>query len=153
MKKILLLLVLAFALLQFFQIDKINPIVDQKNDFLVFKNTPQNVATIIKSACYDCHSNETIYPWYTNVQPFGWFLKDHIDEGRKELNFSTFATYEPSKQTKKLDEAIEEVQKGEMPLDTYTIIHQNAKLTEEQKQILVSYFKQTKAAILAENKF
>ena len=153
MKKILLLLVLAFALLQFFQIDKINPIVDQKNDFLVFKNTPQNVATIIKSACYDCHSNETIYPWYTNVQPFGWFLKDHIDEGRKELNFSTFATYEPSKQTKKLDEAIEEVQKGEMPLDTYTIIHQNAKLTEEQKQILVSYFKQTKATILAENKF
>ncbi len=93
MKKLFFLLVVAFALLQFFQIDKTNPPVDKNMDFLTIKKTPEDVAQLIKTSCYDCHSNESVYPWYTNIQPFGWFIKDHIEEGRKELNFSTFATY------------------------------------------------------------
>jgi hypothetical protein len=89
MKNLLKVLLVVFIILQFFRIDKTNPPVDKNMDFLTIKKTPENVSTLIKSACYDCHSNETIYPWYSNIQPFGWFLKDHIDEGRRELNFST----------------------------------------------------------------
>ena len=151
MKKIFIFIVLAFALLQIFQIDKTNPPVDQNADFLTLKKTPKNIATLIKSACYDCHSNETSYPWYANVQPFGWFLKDHINEGRRELNFSTFAAYEPRRQAKKLDEAAELIQNGEMPLESYTLIHKEAKLTENQKKLLTDYFNTMKNATMAQN--
>lgn len=151
MKKILIALIGAFLLLQFFQIDKTNPPVDQNSDFLTLKKTPENVAQLIKSACYDCHSNETVYPWYAKVQPFGWFLKDHIDEGRRELNFSTFASYEPKRQAKKLDEAAELIENGGMPLESYTLIHKEAKLTAEQKKLLTDYFNTVKNATMAEN--
>ena len=106
---------------------------------------------MIKSACYDCHSNETVYPWYAKVQPFGWFLKDHIDEGRRELNFSTFASYEPRRQAKKLDEAAEQIENGGMPLESYTLIHKEAKLTAEQKKLLTDYFNTVKNATMTEN--
>lgn len=151
MKKILIALIGAFLLLQFFQIDKTNPPVDQNSDFLTLKKTPENVAQLIKSACYDCHSNETVYPWYAKVQPFGWFLKDHIDEGRRELNFSTFASYEPRRQAKKLDEAAEQIENGGMPLESYTLIHKEAKLTAEQKKLLTDYFNTVKNATMTEN--
>lgn len=151
MKKILIALIGAFLLLQFFQIDKTNPPVDQNSDFLTLKKTPENVAQLIKSACYDCHSNETVYPWYANVQPFGWFLKDHIDEGRKKLNFSTFANYEPKRQAKKLDETAELIENGGMPLESYTLIHKEAKLTAEQKKLLVDYFNTIKNNTTTQN--
>ena len=151
MKKILLALIGAFLFLQFFGIDKTNPPIDKNSDFLTLKKTPENVATLVKSACYDCHSNETVYPWYAKVQPFGWFLKDHIDEGRRELNFSTFASYEPRRQAKKLDEAAEQIENGGMPLESYTLIHKEAKLTAEQKKLLTDYFNTVKNATMTEN--
>lgn len=151
MKKILLALIGAFLVLQFFGIDKTNPPIDKNSDFLTLKKTPENVAQLVKSACYDCHSNETVYPWYAKVQPFGWFLKDHIDEGRRELNFSTFASYEPRRQAKKLDEAAEQIENGGMPLESYTLIHKEAKLTAEQKKLLTDYFNTVKNATMTEN--
>ena len=141
MKKILVVLLVAFVLIQLFPIDKNNPVPTPQLDFLTIKNTPESTAKLIKNGCYDCHSNETKYPWYSNVQPIAWFLQSHFDEGRKELNFSTFATYEPKRQAHKLFEAIEMVEKGEMPLDSYTIIHSEAKYTEAQKQEVLQYFK------------
>lgn len=151
MKKVFFLLVLAFALLQFFQIDKTNPPVDKNMDFLTIKKTPEDIAQLIKTSCYDCHSNETVYPWYANVQPFGWFLKDHIDEGRRELNFSTFATYEPLRQAKKLNKAAKEVKEGEMPLESYLLMHKEAKLNQEQKELLVTYFLTMKDITMMQN--
>ena len=151
MKKIILALIAILVIIQFFGIDKTNPAVDKKTDFLVMKNTPENVATLIKSACYDCHSNETTYPWYTNVQPIAWFVKKHIDEGRAELNFSTFGTYDIIKQAKKLKKAAHEVQDGEMPLTSYTIIHQNAKLSAEQNKTLEAYFTTMKEITMMQN--
>ena len=151
MKNLLKVLLVAFIILQFFRIDKTNPPVDKNSDFLTLKKTPENVATLVKSACYDCHSNETVYPWYAKVQPFGWFLKDHIDEGRRELNFSTFASYEPRRQAKKLDEAAEQIENGGMPLVSYTLIHKEAKLTAEQKKLLTDYFNTVKNATMTEN--
>ena len=140
MKKILAVLFVLFVLIQFFPIDQKNPEPTPGMDFLTIKNTPEKTANIIRSSCYDCHSNESTYPWYANVQPVGWFLKSHIDEGRKKLNFSTFATYEPKRQAHKLFEARELVENGEMPLDSYTLGHPEADLSESQRQELIKYF-------------
>ncbi|MGZ5209298.1 MAG: heme-binding domain-containing protein [Kaistella sp.] len=141
MKKILVILFVAFVLIQFFPIDKNNPNPSPGMDFLTIKNTPESTASLIRNGCYDCHSNESKYPWYSNVQPIAWFLKSHIDEGRKKLNFSTFATYEPKRQAHKLYEAVEMVEKDEMPLDSYVLGHPEANFTEAQKQELIKYFK------------
>lgn len=141
MKKILIVLLVAFVIIQFFRIDKTNPPVNKGTDFITIKNTPENVANIIKTSCYDCHSNETKYPWYTNIQPVAWFLKSHIDDGRKHLNFSNFATYTPVKQAHKLADAADEVESGGMPLESYVLIHTDANLSAEQKVTLINYFK------------
>lgn len=141
MKKILIVLLVLFIIIQFFRIDKTNPPVNKGMDFLTIKNTPENIASKIKASCYDCHSNETKYPWYSNIQPVAWFLKDHIDEGRKKLNFSTFATYEPKRQAHKLFETVEMIETDEMPLESYLLAHTEAKMTAEEKQMLIEYFK------------
>lgn len=151
MKKVLVILLVAFILIQFFPIDKNNPAPTPQMDFLMIKHTPESTAALIRNSCYDCHSNETKYPWYTNVQPFAWFLKSHIDEGRKKLNFSTFATYEPKRQAHKLAETAEMIEKGEMPLDSYVLIHSDAKLNETQKQGLIQYFRKVENEIRTMN--
>lgn len=147
MKKIFIALLVVLVVLQFFQIDKTNPAVDESKDFLKTQNTPEEIASIIKTSCYDCHSNESKYPWYSNVQPAGWFLKDHIDEGRRELNFSTFTDYELKRQDHKLEECIEYIEKDEMPLGSYTLVHREAALTEAQKNILIDYFKSVRTKL------
>lgn len=141
MKKVLVVLLVAFIIIQFFPIDRENPPINKGMDFLTIKNTPESTAALIRNGCYDCHSNETKYPWYTNIQPVAWFLKSHIDEGRKKLNFSTFATYEPKRQAHKLYETVEMLQSGEMPLDSYVLGHPEAQFTTEQRNELVKYFK------------
>ncbi|MDR6404641.1 MULTISPECIES: heme-binding domain-containing protein [Chryseobacterium] len=144
MKKVLTVLLVAFIIIQFFPIDKTNPAPTPGMDFLKIKNTSPEVAKIINSSCYDCHSNETKYPWYSNFAPASWFLKNHINEGRKHLNYSTFAMYEPKTQAHKLQECIEMLEKKEMPLESYFVGHQEAKLTDEQRKILIDYFKREK---------
>jgi cytochrome c553 len=145
MKKVLVALLVAFIIIQFFPIDKTNPAPTPGMDFIKIKNIPQETATIITTSCYDCHSNETKYPWYSNISPASWYMKNHIDEARKHLNFSTFAMYEPKKQAHKLEECIEMVEKKEMPLESYFVGHQGAKLTDEQRKALIDYFKKEKA--------
>jgi cytochrome c553 len=144
MKKIIVVVLVAFIIIQFFPIDKTNPPPTPGMDFLKIKNTPEKIAHIIKTSCYDCHSNETAYPWYTNISPASWWVKNHINEGRKHLNFSTFAVYEPKRQLHKLEECIEMVEKKEMPLESYYLGHQNAKLSDEQRAELSQYFKKVK---------
>ena len=151
MKKISVILLVAFILIQFFPIDKNNPAPTPQMDFLTIKNTPESTANLIRNGCYDCHSNETKYLWYSNVQPIAWLLQDHIEEGRKELNFSTFATYEPKRQAHKLAEAIEQIEKGEMPLDSYIIAHSEAKFSEAQKQEVIQYLKLVESDIRREH--
>lgn len=141
MKKLLAILFIAFIIIQFFPIDKTNPPVNKEMDFLTVKNTPAGTAQLIKSSCYDCHSNESTYPWYSNIAPASWFLKYHIDEGRSHLNFSVWATYEPKRQLKKLDESVEMIDNSEMPLESYLLMHPEAKLTPAQRTELSAYFK------------
>lgn len=141
MKKILIIVLVGFIILQFFPIDKTNPPVNTGMDFLRIKNTTPEIAKMINTSCYDCHSNETRYPWYASISPSSWFVKNHIDEGRKHLNFSIFATYEPARQIHKMEECVEMIEKKEMPLESYYIGHQDAKLTDEQRKQLVAFFK------------
>lgn len=153
MKKVLIVLAVAFIIIQFFRIDKTNPPVNEGMDFLKIKNTPENIATVIRTSCYDCHSNETVYPWYSNVQPVAWFLKSHIDDGRKHLNFSTFSTYEPKKQAHKLEEAVEMIEQDKMPLESYILGHPEAKLSPENKTMLIQYFKKIQQDTRRSNTF
>ena len=140
-KKIGIGLALLFIVIQFFTIDKINPEVIQENDFITITNPPKSVAQTLKTTCYDCHSNESKYPWYSNVAPVSWWVKDHINEGRDELNFSEWGTFSDKRIAKKLEEVVEEVEEGEMPLPPYLITHSDAKLSESQTKELLDWFK------------
>lgn len=109
------------------------------NDVFHFTSTPDDVRQILVRSCFDCHSNNTHYPWYSVVQPVGMWLQQHVNEGKEELNFSDFKSYSPKRQKHKMEEIVELVREGEMPLPAYTMIHGNAKLTEAQKQKLIHW--------------
>jgi hypothetical protein len=131
-KKILIGLLVILGVIQLFRIDKTNPESDPAIDFIAMTNPTSEVADMIKASCYDCHSNEVAYPWYTNVAPVSWWVKKHINEGREELNFSEWGDYKEDKRTHKLEEVYEEVQEREMPLKSYLIIHSEARLDDAQ---------------------
>lgn len=140
-KKIALGFIALLVIIQFFRIDKTNPAIVQENDFISVTNPPENIKQLLKTSCYDCHSNESTYPWYTNIAPVSWWVKQHINEAREELNFSEWGTFTEKRKKHKLEEVYEEVEEGEMPLKSYLIVHSDAKLTTEQKNELVAWFK------------
>lgn len=109
------------------------------NDISKIYAVPAGVETILKISCYDCHTNNIVYPWYAQVQPAGWWLDEHIKDGKKNLNFSEFKTYTIRRRYRKLEEINELVKYGEMPLDEYLWIHKNAKLNEQQKLVLANW--------------
>ncbi len=141
MKKFIIGLLILLVVIQIFQIDKTNPKVDKNLDFINSYKPAADVAIQIKSSCYDCHSNDTEYPFYAYVQPLGWLLKNHIKEGRQHLNFSEFGTYDTKKQAHKLEECVELLEKDEMPLSSYTSMHKDAALSPDEKTMLIDYFK------------
>lgn len=100
---------------------------------------PDSVEAILKVACYDCHSNYTRYPWYAEVQPVAAWLADHVEEGKSELNFSAFTQRRAAVQNHKMEEVIEQVREGEMPLASYTWVHRDAILDARQKQLLIDW--------------
>jgi Haem-binding domain len=132
-KKIAIALLVVLVIIQFFKPDRNISSEKSTNDITNKYAVPASVQEILKTSCYDCHSNNTVYPWYANIQPVAWWLADHVNEGKKELDFSEFLTYSPKKAHHKLEEVNEMVKEGEMPLQSYTIIHRNAKLSEPQK--------------------
>ena len=109
------------------------------NDISAKYIVPTDVKNILKASCYDCHSNNTIYPWYAEVQPVGWWLSNHVKEGKKELNFSEFAVYTIRRQYSKLNEINDQVKKDEMPLKSYLLIHRYAKLNDQQKSAIANW--------------
>ena len=133
LKKIAYILLAALVVIQFFRPEKNTATGPQANHISARYTVPANVNDIMQRACNDCHSNNTVYPWYANVQPVAWWLADHVYEGKGELNFDEFLTYSQKKAHHKLEEVNEMVKEGEMPLQSYTIIHQDTKLSEPQK--------------------
>lgn len=140
-KKIILGVVALFLLIQLFQIDTDNPPIDSSLDFITVTNPPEQIRTILKTACYDCHSNETKYPWYSRIAPVSWWIRDHIDEARDELNFSEWGTYDLKRSNHKLEEMGEKVEEDEMPLTSYTLAHSESRLTEDQREALINWAK------------
>jgi hypothetical protein len=102
-------------------------------------STPPEVEKILRTSCYDCHSNSTRYPWYAEVQPVGWFLNNHIVEGKRGMNFDEYASYRPFRQLRKLEQIRAEVEAGEMPLASYLMIHTGARLSSEQEDALMQW--------------
>lgn len=140
-KTALIIAAILLVIIQFFKIDKTNPKVDLAQDFIQNTNPPTEIANLITTACYDCHSHTTKYPWYTNVQPLAWWIKGHVKNGNEHLNFSTWTTYEPKKKTHKIEEMIEVVEGKEMPMLSYMIAHNDAWVDAEQRKALVDWFK------------
>lgn len=111
------------------------------SDITNVRTVPNDVLQILQTACYDCHSNNTVYPWYNTIQPVAWWMNKHINNGKRHLNFSEFGNYDTKKANHKLDEVIETLEKDEMPLFSYVIIHRDAKLTDAQKKLVIDWAK------------
>ncbi len=112
---------------------------DNPGDLIGSGIISDDVAQLLKTACYDCHSNEPSYPWYAHVAPTSWLVSRDVREAREELNFSNWENYDLIDQIGKLDDIYSEVEEGKMPLGIYTIMHPSAKLSEEQRQAIVSW--------------
>jgi len=146
-KIVVIILVAAFVVVQFVRPNQTNPAVNAAETLEASVPVPDNVEEILKRSCNDCHSNTTSYPWYAQVSPVSWFLNDHIQEGRGELNFSIWNTYTAKRKDKKLDEICEQVKTGEMPLPSYLWIHRDAALREGDANILCDWANQTRPSI------
>lgn len=133
LKRILVGLVVVVVAIQFIR-PKANSAAQSstKDDFVVMYSPPAEIRQILAVACYDCHSNTTRYPWYAQIQPTGWWLASHINDGKAALNFSEFGTYAAKKQARKLSQISDQLTEHTMPLGSYTWIHRDARLTEAQ---------------------
>lgn len=141
-KKILIALAVILVLAQFIRPEK-NLSDDRTNDISTKYIVPADVNQIFEVACNDCHSNKTIYPWYSNVQPVAWWLDHHVVDGKRHLNFSEFTKRPIAVQNHKLEELAELVEKKEMPIPEYTYLglHPEANLTDEQRKLIISWAK------------
>jgi hypothetical protein len=139
LKRVLLVLLIGFIIIQFFRPEKNKAAVPSKNDISTLYAVPGDVRQILDKACYDCHSNNTKYPWYAEIQPVAWWLDDHIKEGKAGLNYSEFASYSPRRQYRKLEETEEMVKEKRMPLNSYLWIHKDADLTTDERHKLAEW--------------
>ena len=115
---------------QAFRIDRTNPPVEQD------VAAPAGVEALLRRACYNCHSHETVWPWYSHVAPVSWLLAHDVSEGRREVDFSTWAAYPPAKKIRKLRKSADEVAKGKMPPWYYALVHPEAHLTDPEREML-----------------
>ena len=128
-------ILIIFAGIQLVPVESTNPPIESE---IV---APANVMAILKRSCYDCHSNETVWPWYSKIAPISWLVAEDVHEGREELNFSTWNQYKASKQGAKIEEIWEEVEEDEMPLWYYVLLHQSAELSDGDREILQAWSK------------
>jgi hypothetical protein len=131
MKKTLLIFFIVFVVAQFIRIDKTNELTDKNLEIVA----PTKVMSVLKKACYDCHSNEVKWPWYSNVAPISWVVADHVIEGRKALNFSIWQNYSNEEKKKRLKEIFRTVY-ASMPLASYVMFHKEADLTKDERTMV-----------------
>jgi len=141
------ILLIAFVGIQFIPTERNQSDVVPKTDFLLVNNTPQNLATLLKTSCYDCHSNNTEYPWYNKIQPTSWYLEDHIRHGKGEFNFNLWDELSDRRKSSKLKSIISQIENDEMPLESYTWIHRDAIFSESEKETLISYMTNLKESL------
>jgi hypothetical protein len=144
MKKIAKLLLLLFVAIQFFRPEKNINQGDHLAGFLNETNPPEHVKTTLARSCYDCHSNNTQYPWYNNIAPVSWWLSYRIKDAQADLNLSDWNSYSKQQKDHKLEELIEVIENGEMPLKEYTWFHRKTKLSAEQQTAVIEWARRTK---------
>ena len=150
-KKILLALLIVFIAIQFIQPARNRSGQVLNSDIRKTYSIPENVLDILKASCYDCHSNNINYPWYFRIQPFGWLLARHIRKGKSQLNLSEFASYTSRRRISKLKAIENSIKDGTMPLWSYTLLHKNAKLSKEEKALLVDWIIKTKDSLMSKD--
>ncbi|WP_053971816.1 heme-binding domain-containing protein [Mangrovimonas sp. ST2L15] len=143
-KKILLVLLVIFIVAQFFGPEKNEGDLTSIEPFLKETMPPEDVKVTLKETCYDCHSSFTRYPWYNNITPVNYWMAEHVEDGKKHLDFSKWADYSVKKKDHKLEELIEMVEEKEMPLESYTWIHSEARLTDAQIESVNNWAKQVR---------
>ena len=147
-KKMLLTLLIIFIGIQF-----IRPVRNESEqvlptDITKIYNVPDNVFNALKISCYDCHSNNTNYPFYVNIEPVAWMMNNHIKNGKDKLNFSDFGTYSRRRQISKLRSIISQIKEDKMPLSFYTLIHKDAILSIVDKALIIDWSNKTKDSLL-----
>lgn len=140
MRKTLIVLFVAFVAIQFVRPTKSSTAqLNPGQDLFAQHPPPEHVRQILTKACYDCHSNQTRYPWYAQIQPAAWYLQRHVEDGKDALNFSEFGKLSNKRARKKLENCIDSVSEGEMPLKSYTMIHHDARLNDAQVKDFVAW--------------
>ncbi len=150
-KKIASVLLIVLVIIQFFQPRRNRSDIISQADIASTLNVPVIVHNILNNACYDCHSNNTNYPWYSNVQPFGWLLSKHIRNAKAELNFNEFGTYTKRRQISKLDGIANSIEDGSMPLSSYKLLHKKARLSKEDKALIIDWVERIKDSLRMNN--
>lgn len=150
LRNIFIIVLVVLGLLQFVGPDRPVVAVDNPGDILLHANIPSEISGMLKTSCYDCHSMETKYPWYSYIAPVSWFLYSHIDHGREELNFSTWDSMDKRSKLRALKDIQEVLEEGEMPLPSYVNLHDEAALSDEQKEILITWAKDLSRQVIKE---
>ncbi|MEC5143011.1 heme-binding domain-containing protein [Chitinophaga sp. 212800010-3] len=150
-KKVLIGVLIAFIAIQFIQPARNQNGQALPTDILKTYTVPDSVRDILTTACYDCHSNNTNYPWYVNIQPVGWMLARHIKNGKENLNFSEFGAYSLRRQMSKLRSIQNSIKDGIMPISSYTLIHKNARLTDNDKSLIIDWANKTRDSLASKN--
>lgn len=143
LKKILVALLVALVIIQFFNPEKNTSDEDVVTFFESETKPSAEIGAILESKCYDCHSNNTVYPWYANIAPVSFWIDGHIEEGKEHFNVSNWASFSLKKKEHKIEELVEEVEENKMPEDSYTWIHGN--LTEDEKEKLIAWGKKVRS--------
>lgn len=147
MKIIALVLLVVLVGIQFVPTKLNQSDIVLNTDFSLVNKSPKNISRILQVSCYDCHGNNTVYPWYSRIQPAAWFLERHIDEGKEELNFSEWDEYSNRRKKSKLKSIINQIRDDEMPLFSYTIIHKKAYFSASEKELIIEYMNDIKESI------
>ncbi|QII69712.1 heme-binding domain-containing protein [Apibacter sp. B3706] len=141
MKKILLYGIFIFLSFQLIQIDKENPSVDKKIDYNRVTYASPEIQKILKKACYDCHSNEVNYPWYSSIAPISWFIKEHVNQGKEYVNFSEYGKYNRYQKEHINSSLYRVIENKTMPLNSYLWMHKDANLSEKDYILLLNWFR------------
>ena len=148
-KKVLVGLLVIIVAIQFIQPAHNTAATVLPTDITNTLRVPGNILAIFKNSCYDCHSNNTRYPWYVNTQPLGWIMAGHIKNGKENLNFSDFGSYSKRKQANKLRAIGTSITEGSMPLSSYLLMHSNAKINKQNKDAVIEWISKTKDSLLS----
>lgn len=145
----MLAIVIVFIAIQFIQPARNKGGQELPTDISKVISIPDNAQSILKNACYDCHSNNTNYPWYVNIQPMGWIMAGHIKNGKDKLNFNEFGSYSRRRQISKLKEIANQIRDDEMPLTSYKMMHKSARVSQAEKTLMIDWAQKTADSISA----